>query len=328
MNAVDSISTPEDLARSWAASGRHAQLQSSVAHRRGVRILALYMALAAVVTLAGHLWPIQSICLLVLIVISALVDMDGGRGWVRGLSIADATHNVLAWPHPRQAGPTLVIAAPLENALPTRQVSTVVLSLPLGIAALGAIGIVLAPFWPDFGTPLIVGTAGAMMLGACMSVGLGAVTGRGGEPNPARATLEQVMTLLERNPISNLQCVFALIGGGASLHDGIEVLLKNHETDLPPGQTRVLVIHPHSNTLGLVPLEGRVRQKEADRLLVDLLREQGCSSRSVTTAACRAMRLGWPAAAMTVSNEQINAGATAIARLATSIDADLAESGD
>jgi len=196
------------------------------------------MALSAVVTLAGHLWPIQSICVLALIVFSALVDMDGGRGWVRGLSIAEATHNVIAWPHPKRAGPTLVIAAPLDNALPTRQVATVLLTLPLGIAMLGAIGIVLTPFWPDTGTPLIVGAAGVLMLGACISVGLGAFTGKGSEPNPARDTLEQVMTLLERQPTEHVQCVFALIGGGVSLHDGIEVFLKNHQAELPAERTR------------------------------------------------------------------------------------------
>jgi hypothetical protein len=311
------------LAREWAALGRLTELQGSVAHRRGTHTLALYLALAAVVTLAGVLWPLPGLVLLSFIVLSALVDMDGGRGWVRGLSIADATHNVIAWPTEGGPGPTLVVTAPLDESVTTGSASTAVLCIPLLLVALAGIGMVLGAFAPDLGTWLIVGASAGLMLGACLALIASAVTRRRVGENPARATLEQAITQLERAPTERLRCVFALVGGGAILHDGIEVFLENHRDALPPGRTRVLVIHPHSQTLGLVPHEGRVRPKAADDMLLTALREQGLENRNATTAAARVLRLGWPAAAMTVGTDQINVGAQAVTRLIHALDAKL-----
>jgi hypothetical protein len=286
-----------------------------VAHHHGTRVLALYLAFAAVVSLAGYLWPVLCGALLVLIVSSALVDMDGGRGWVRGLSLAKPAYNLIAWPEPKPDGPTLVILAPLDEAPGLQQVSTSLLCAPLFLMLTALVGIVLRPFADDLGTTMMLSAAALLMLGSCLTLAWGVVRAKRGENNPARATLEQTMTLLEREPSPRLSCVFALIGGGSTLHDGVEVFLKNHEHLLPPGRARVLVVHPHHDVLGVVPLEGRVRPKHADAKLLNPLREQGLQPRRATTSAARAMRLGWPAAAITVGPDQINAGAQAIVRL-------------
>ena len=111
---------------------------------------------------------------------------------------------------------------------------------------------------------------------------------------------------------SNLRVVWALVGGGSDHHDGLQTLLLNHRSFLPPEQTRVLTVHPTIGICSWVRTEGRVQPADADVLLGQVLGDTGIPDCEDTTAACTALRLGWPAASLCVSADQVHLGTSVI----------------
>ena len=115
------------------------------------------LALGSIFTLMGLVWPLFALAGLAAIVGSAIADMDGGRGWVRSLLVADPSHNLLVWPDDCVPGvswtpkPTLLITSPIENHCP-QQIGTRMAGLshrkPVGIGHRHCGQLWLGPYLP------------------------------------------------------------------------------------------------------------------------------------------------------------------------------------
>jgi len=323
--AIDDPNQPpqaEATARAWVADGWEITLQGTVVHAHAHRTVATYCAAGAVLSATALRIPDLSFPVLAIIGLSAIVDMNGGSGWIRNLRIRQAAHNVIAWP--RQAhGPQLLIAAPSEQQVPMKASPTWLLQIPLGLLGLAGLGCALSHRMPD------VAQATLMTTGICLA--LISVTalcwrflsrGRIGD-NPARQALEVALTQVARSDLKRIRCAFALIGGELGHPDGIETLLRNYRHRLQPENTRVLILHPDSAPIAAVHHERRFRPNRSDGLLLGAMRRLGLPGRSATTAAARAQRAGWRAAAMTVAPDQIHAAAGVVKKIAEDLDADL-----
>ncbi len=315
----------ESVARQWAALGHDVTLQATVAQVAAGRTVALYTLLTAMLCLTGLLWQDFSLVAIFLVVLSAVVDLDGGRGWVRRLVPSRAQYNVVIWPQPGH-GPILLVAAPLDTEVPLRQPPSWLLRIPVGLMILSGGGAVLMRTHPELGRPTLFTCAICLGL-----VGLVALCWRWLADqrlegiNPARSALELAVGQVQRAGLQRLRCAFALIGGDRGHHDGLEILLRNHEHRLRKDGTRVLILQPDHDTLGVVHREGRIRRASADPLLVGALRRLGLGPRRRTTSAARALRAGWRAAAMTVGPEQVHAASAIVAALVKELDEDIVD---
>ncbi len=308
------------MARRWAALGQDVTLQGTVAHKGSRQTVALYTTLTALLCLLGIRWPDQALVCMVLIIWSAIVDLDGGRGWVRSILPTRAAHNVIIWPA-KSNGPMLLVAAPMELEVPLRQAPAWVLRIPVGLLFLAAAGTVLMRSHPDIGHPTMLTSAICLGLVSLVAVCWPWLADQKlGGGNPARSALEIAVGQVQRAELTRLRCAFAFIGGSLGHHDGLETLLKNHRHRLRRDSTRVLVLQPDPDTLGVVHNEGRILSSDADPLLVGVLDTLGLAERRRTTAASRARRAGWRAAAMTVGPDQIHAAAAIVTALTQELD--------
>jgi hypothetical protein len=307
-------SEAEDAARGWAAAGHEVTLQGTVVHHRASRTVALYCATVSLLSLTALLRPA-----LAMVGLSAVMDLDGGRGWLRSLLPRQADHNVVAWPE-GESGPLLLVVAPLESEVPTHQVPMWLLRIPLGLLGLSALGCVLSTWHPEVAKATLLTTGLCLGLVGLAAIGWDLLTRTKRVGNPARAAVELAIPQIERAGLEHLRCAWALVGGELSHHDGLETLLLNHQHRLRKDCTRVLLLHPDWDILGAVHHEGRIRRQASDKLLVGAMRGLGLAGRHRTTGASRVKRAGWRAAAMTVSPEQTHAAAGVISKMAEQLD--------
>jgi hypothetical protein len=315
-------SEAEDTARGWAAAGREVTLQGTVVHHRASRTVALYCATVSLLSLTALYLPRLTLVALAMVGLSAVMDLDGGSGWLRSLLPRRAAHNVVAWPE-QDHGPLLLIVSALESEVPIHQIPLWMLRIPLGLLGLSALGCVLSPGYPEVAQATLLTTALCLGLVGLTALGWDLLTRTKRADNPARAALELAIPQLERAGLARLRCAWALIGGELSHHDGLETLLLNHQHRLRKDCTRVLLLHPDWDILGAVHHEGRIRRLASDKLLVGAMRHLGLAGRHRTTGASRAKRAGWRAAAMTVSPAQTHAAAGVITKMAKQLDQQL-----
>jgi len=319
---IPSAAWGDAVARRHAAAGRLITLQGTVAHLRPERTAAVYAAVAALLSLVGTVYPQLATCALIMVTLSAVVDLDAGRGWLRKCMIARPSQSVVVWPT-ETAGPLLLIVAPLEPEVQLRGPPSWLLKIPLWLLLAAVGGATLMHWRPDLGTATLLSTAICMGLVCLTALSWRLLADHAVTANPARAALELAIGQIERAKLRRLRCAFAYIGADHGHHDGIEILLRNYRHRLDPDRTRVLVLQPDDGPLGVVNRDGRIRRRPADALLVQELHRLGLPSRARTTAAARAQRAGWRAAAMTLGPEQIHAGAGLVCRLAQDLDASL-----
>jgi len=296
-----------DTANSLVRAGHSVVLNGMVGHNHGTPTLALSLAMAATCALIGLIWPLIGLVGLVAVIGSALVDLDAGKGWVRALLMREAGHTIIVWPTELASSdtvntaPTLVITAPLEadHRPPTasNQLLTASLGLLMSTAIASAASTWVGP------TPLTI-AAGLLALCSLAAWGARWIGTRPPPGNPARDVLLRTIHLSDAPP--NIRIVWALVGGGSTHHDGLETMLLNHKHRLPPDHTRVLCLHPSTGMCSRVPLDGRVRLKAADPLLEAMTDELGLPAKNDITGARKAIRLGWRAAGICVSADQIH----------------------
>lgn len=309
-------------ARDWAAAGRKVTLQGTVVHHRASRTVALYCATGSLLSLTALYRPRLTLVALALVGLSAVMDLDGGRGWLRSLLPGHPDHNVVAWPEGGD-GPLLLIVAALEAKVANRQIPLWLLRIPLGLLGLSALGCVLSHWYPDVAQATLLTTALCLGLVGLAALGWGLLTRTKRVDNPARAAVELAIPQIERAGLEHLRCAWALIGSELSHHDGLETLLLNHEHQLRQDSTRVLLLQPDWGILGAVHHEGRIRRQASDKLLVGAMQRLGLAGRHRTTGASRARKAGWRAAAMTVGPEQTHAAAGVITKMAQQLNQQL-----
>jgi hypothetical protein len=312
-------SEAEQLALEWVAEGHVVTLQGTVVHTRASRTVALYCVCSAGLSLLALQWPYIALIGLLAVGLSALVDLEGGQGWLRPLVPREPDFNVIAWPS-KAEGPLLLVAAVLDSQVRFRHLPSWLLQIPLGLTGIAVIGCLLSTAAPEVAQPTLVTATLCLTLIGVVALAWRFLTRPDLIRNPARTALELAMAQVDRHSPTHLNCAFALIGGGLTHHDGLQTLLLNHHHRLSPDRTRILVIHPDQHSLGAVHHEGRIRRHRSDGLLVSTMRGLGLPGRTRSTAAARAQRLGWRAAALTVSPEQTHAAAGVIAKIVQHID--------
>jgi hypothetical protein len=298
-----------DTANALVRAGHSVDLNGVVGHKRGTPTLAFTLALGATFALSGILWPPVGLVGLLAVTWSALVELDAGNGWARGLLVRDVDHTIIVWPdslassETPNTNPTLVIASPRETDIQTPTVSTQVLMLPLALLLTAAIA-VASRTWLGPTLPTIA--AGLLGVASLATWCAGWIGTRQPPGNPAREVLLRSME--QANAVQNIHVVWALVGGGATHHDGIETLLLNHAHRLPSEHTRILCLQPSTGVCSRASMDGRVRPQAADPLLDEAASQEGVPQRTGITGARKAMRLGWRAAGIFVSADQIHRG--------------------
>ena len=316
----------EATARAWAADGKEVPLQGTVVHTQAHRTVAVYCGVAACLSFGAMAAPDPAFAAIAITALSAVIDLNGGRGWLRGLRSRSAEHNVVTWPA-QQHGPTLLITAPRNHQLTLSETPSWLLHIPLGLLGISGIGCAVSQRWPDVAQATLMSTGICLTILTLVAMAWRLFSRAPTDENPARHAIEMAMGQLDRAELKHLRCAFALIGGELGHHDGIEILLRNYSHRLRPDSTRILILHPETGPIGAVHHEGRVRPVRSDGLLLGAMRRLGLPGRTRTTAAMRARRAGWRAAAMTVGPDQVHAAAGIVKKIAEDLDADLAARG-
>ena len=313
---LDSLPATLSFARSLAQQREHVELQGAVLHRSPDLTLAATAATAAAVAIVGQLAPLPGAVVLLLVLLSALIDLDGGQGWVRRLVLVkDIGHTILLWrgarlPPPREA-PFYRKRPPTPADAPLHPHPTLLLCIPTDIPAapstdlvrgglligglagviLSVLGLLLAAW-----SSLNITTWGALLLIAISALAVGRHLLRPAtRPSPALPAALALLDATRQQPLAHLTLAFAFLEGLHAHADPLEILLRNYALILPPEQTRVLILVPDSGPLTARTHEG-LRRREADLLLLQAAPERK-DARSSSPAA-RALRLGWRAATL------------------------------
>ncbi|MGB0641096.1 MAG: hypothetical protein ACPGTU_17295 [Myxococcota bacterium] len=309
---TNSASIPDAwaVARALAHSNRKVDLNGIVTNTKGSSTLALTLALAAITILAGLIWPMGCAIGILVLVISAMADVDGGKGWVRNLLVKDISHTVIVWPDEPSAGeqgtvdadsppqPTLLIVAPLEENVRSKGISVRLLFLPFTLSIAGCIAAISSPW---FGPEPAIGLAIAVSVASITTWAFAWADSNRQHGNPARETWHA--TFNRGHKEENIRLVWALVGGGTVHFDGLETLLKNHTHRLNPTTTRIVCLHPSTVELAAVASDGRIRGRNADPTLLAIADSVGLQTRSHLTGASQARRCGHRAMGITVTKE-------------------------
>ena len=303
------------LAHRLARRQETVELQGTVIHRSAARPLAAVLVAAGLACLLGPIAPLPGALLLLAVAASLLVDLDGGQGWARrSLVLKDIGHNVLIWRTPRLPEPedTAVFEhhPPTPPAAPLSQAPQLLLCVPADDAdthhsrpqrgllvasmvalAAGAVSLLVPALRvlsaPSYAAGLLLALAAAAWL-------LHVLRPPTTEPSLALPHTEALTEALRSQPPSTLVVSVAFVEGMFAHGDGIEVLLKNFRTILPPEHTRVLILQPAAGPLAVQPRAGLMGRLEADPLLAATTGEATDPGRS--RSAARALRIGWRAA--------------------------------
>jgi hypothetical protein len=309
------------VARALAHSNRKVDLNGIVTHTKGSSTLALTLALAALTILSGLVWPLGcAICILV-IVVSAMADVDGGKGWVRRMLVKDISHTIIVWPEEPDSEettppkPTLLITAPIEADVRSKGISVRLLFFPFTLSIAGCIAAISSPW---VGPEPATGFAIAVSIMAISTWAFAWADSNRRHGNPARHTWHA--TFNRGQETENVRLVWALVGGGTVHFDGLETLLKNHPHRLNPATTRVVCLHPTTVELAAVELDGRIHARPADPNLLAIAHSVGLGVRSHLTGASQAQRCGFQAMGITVTEETTEEASLKLSELVTKAD--------
>jgi hypothetical protein len=314
--ATLALQTASHTAAVRLTASRRVGFHGIVANERGGPVLVTYGLAIALCCLWALGWPLRAGAVLVAVIGSGLLDLDGGRGWLRYLTPRDSGRALVLWrngseptgatPDRGADGPivaadharggdavplTALIAVPSEA---TRvRAPTLLAPVLAACALLGVAGAFLRPLFPDPAGPLLVGVA----LLAFFTAALAALWDRRGradlDPESGIRLAERVLNHLEQDPSPARPVAVAVVGGGTLFNDGIEVLLRNHDHIFSPATTQVIAWQPEKGALQAVRVEGRIKGRPADPGLVEIADQIGLLNTKATTAAGRAARAGW-----------------------------------
>jgi hypothetical protein len=303
-------------------AGHSVDLNGVVGHTRGAPTLTFTLALGAIFAIVGLLWPAAGLIGLLAVIGSALVDLDAGNGWVRSFLIRDVGNTIIVWPnnatpHERKIdAPTLLITSPIDIDIHPSNVSARLLLIPFAMLLLAAIA-VAAGDWLGPTTP--TAAAGILALASLVTWCAGRIGTRHPPGNPARDVWIRAIEQAEK--ASDIRVIWALTGCGSTHHDGLETLLLNHAHNFPQHNTRVLCLQPSTGVCSRVPMDGRIRPLAADPLLDAMASEAGVPPQTGITGARKALRLGWRAAGICVSADQIHRGTHVVCEIIAQSDA-------
>jgi hypothetical protein len=248
---------------------------------------------------AGLLWmaaPLVGTALVLAVAGSAYVELEGGRGWLRGFVPRDVGHNLVVW------GPTgpkrqLVVCAPLDGPHRSMWADSRWYGIVLVGLALAVIGMASAFVVPAIASQ-IVGAGTAVLLATALlgTVGLLAYECT---TEPLGAALLSVAAPLRAKPTENVSVTIVATQGGSLTHDGIDILVRNNHHRLPRRSTRVVVLTPAKGSPRLVDPEGVTRRAAADPLLASAVRSVGADGRRGVSAASRLARAGFTGVGVT-----------------------------
>jgi hypothetical protein len=292
-------------------------MQGTVIHRSRSRALAIVLAFSAVLVLLGPIAPLLFILVLILVIASLAVDIDGGEGWARRLLVLkDTGYNVLLFRGPRlpepadtarfqqhppgppfpplSQAPQLLICAPSDDA-DIHQSILYRVSLAAGLLGITAGSLTLAvPSWRAAGAHsyavvwLLLVSAVALLSHALQPATR--------TPSPALPHVEALIDALRDAPPTTLTVSFAFIEGMYAYGDGVVTLLKNYAIIVPPAHTRVLLLSPEAGALTVLPQAGLLGRLKADPALLEAAAVDSHPGRSA--AAAQAQRIGWRVATL------------------------------
>ena len=278
------------LAQGLQRAGLEVDVQGTVVTKSIAGPLVLHALLGAA---AGLLWmaaPLVGTALVFAVAWSAYVELEGGRGWLRGFVPRDVGHNLVVW------GPTgpkrqLVVCAPLDG--PHRSMWADSRWYAIGLAGLALVAIGMAS---SFVVPAIASQvvgAGTAVLLATALLGTVGLLAYASSTEPLGAELLSVAERQRAQPTKNVSVTFVATQGGSLTHDGIDILVRNNHHRLPRRSTRVVVLTPAKGSPHLVDPEGVTRRAAADPLLASAVRSIGADSRRGVSAASRIARAGF-----------------------------------
>lgn len=276
------------------------ELHGSVVHRSPLPTVALYAALLALCAWASALWLLPCLLLFLVVLLSALRDLDGGEGVLRSLVARDVGQALLAWCGRADAGegadasPRTLVLLPAELRSPGPAPGRAWLLPLLVLTGLVGVGLPLRYLLPEGAQPFLAWTGLGCMLACLVALGLEAVRRRR-EPVGSERVVMGLLRRLRTAPPGNSRVAVACLDDGMGHFDGTEILLLNNRSRLDPARTRVLAWRPGPGPLSQVGVEGRVRKLAADQALARVAGIMGLPKAEALTAASRAMQLGWPA---------------------------------
>ncbi|MDP6935125.1 MAG: hypothetical protein QGG40_19545 [Myxococcota bacterium] len=327
-----------NLLHELSAAGLEPEVQPCVGHRSGAGTVVAHLLLAGAMGALSLFWPVAVLGLLALGP-SAIMELQGGRGWVRGLLIRDIGRCVFlrsgtratsdGWHHYEEAS-SLLDPQPVEHLRPT-----LLLYLPLGNVPvvvwdyllplllvpwlLCVVGGALVPFLPESSSFLIaLGEAGLALgfVGVVIQMVVQLVSRAEPPPSVVPIFTEVAARLRTDGP---LEVVVAAGEPGAPHHDALAVLLQNNRPLLDPRATRVLVLEP-GKASGYVGKEGRLIARDTDPLGAELCSAAGLHFMSATSAAARAMAMGYRATGIRVERGNFQQVGDKVADLVASFE--------
>ena len=278
------------LAQGLQRAGLEVDVQGTVVTKSIAGPLVLHALLGAA---AGLLWmaaPLVGAALVFAVAWSAYVELEGGRGWLRGFVPRDVGHNLVVWgpPGPKRQ---LVVCAPLDGPHRSMWADSRWYGILLGGLALVAIGMASSFVVPAIASQ-VVGAGTAVLLSTALlgTVGLLAYEC---STEPLGVELLSVAARLRAQPTKNVSVTIVATQGGSLTHDGIDILVRNNHHRLPRRSTRVVVLTPAKGPPRLVDPEGVTRRAPADALLASAVRSLGTDARRGVSAASRIARAGF-----------------------------------
>ncbi len=275
------------LAQGLQREGVEVDVQGTVVTKSVAGSLVLHALVGAV---SGLLWmkaPLFGTALAFAVAGSAYVELEGGRGWLRGFVPRAVGHNLVVW---GAAGPKrqLVVCAPLDG--PHRSVWAE--SRWYGIVLVGVtlvvLGMALSLVAPAIASQVVgAGTAVFLALSLVGTIGILAYEC---PTEPLGAELLAVVARLRTHPTKNVSVTVVATQGGSLTHDGVDILVRNNHHRLPRRSTRVVVLTPAKGPPTLVDPEGVWQRAPADPLLAGSIRSLGARTRRGVSVASRLAR--------------------------------------
>ena len=298
-----------ETAHKLANKGDLVEIKGVVGHTHGLPTFSFTLAMGATFALVSLVWPFFGLAGIIAVIGSAIADLDAGQGWLRTLLTRDATNTAIVWPidcrpgtH-HEAKATLVIASPIEATASIENGNPHILMVALSCMLLSAVAVALTPWLGPYPS---IAAATCLAFGSVAGWASGWFLKRKPRGNPALDVLLRAQEQCERT--EHIRVVWALVGGGSVHHDGLRTLLLNHRAYLPPGDTRVLCIHPSTGVCSWVSTEGRIKTIPTDPLLGEIMASANVPHRAGNTGARKAHRLGWRSTGLCVSADQIHIG--------------------
>lgn len=299
----------ERAALALVADGWTTELQATVIHKRIAPAVVGYTVAAITAVLFGPTWPVLGVLLAAAVTWGGVVDLAGGRSWVRRLTPRRGHRNVLLWsdtkPPDPTPGPWPDTEAP-DSA--RRQVLLVIPDHPGGgrlsnVTALGAffglfaLAAIFATHMvhPSSANNVTAVAASFLLLVSMVAFG---VDRRRRSPR-AIPGIAAARALVDQIPSSvSARVGIVIVGGLSPWFDGVETLLFSRRRRHPPQHTDIVVWHPGRGRLSRVERDGVFRRHPPSHLVHasnDIPPARPRRLRPWRTGALRARRMGWPA---------------------------------